>query len=179
MKTLNDVKVMAETLMAKKFTFNTYHGVFTMSGKELGYTFKFDTAKRRFGCCSYGKKTIGLSMPLCAENLDKIDTKITDTMLHELAHAFSVQVYGIRDGRGHGYNWQHIAKQIGCNGKRCFDSNSVNLPKSKYTLVCDSCKKETPKHKRITKTYACGDCCNQHANGKFSHDYKLRLVVNY
>ncbi len=179
MKTLNDVKKMAETLMAKQFTFNTYFGVYTLSGEQLGYTFKFDSAKRRFGCCNYGRKTIGLSMPLCSENLDKIDTKITDTMLHELAHAFSVHVYGIREGRGHGYNWQHIAKQIGCDGKRCFDSDKVNLPKSKYTLLCESCGKSTPKHKVIRKTYACGKCCNEHNNGKFSDKFRLKLVTNY
>ena len=179
MKNLNDVRLMAETLMTKQFTFNTYHGVYTLSGEQLGYTFKFDSAKRRFGCCSYGKKTIGLSMPLCNENLDKIDTKITDTMLHELAHAFCVHVYGVRDGRGHGYNWQHIAKQIGCDAKRCFSSDSINLPKSKYTLLCENCGKETPKHKVIRKTYACAKCCDEHNNGKFSYDYQLKLVTNY
>ena len=177
MKTINDVKKMAEALMCKQFTFKTNSGVCTISGKELGYTFKFDTAKRRFGCCNYTKKTIGLSMPLCSENLDKIDTKITDTMLHELAHAFSVHVYGIK-GRGHNNNWKHIATQIGCDGNRCYDSSKVNLPKSKYKLVCDTCNKETPKHKMIRKTYACGKCCNEHNNGKFTEKYKLRLVIN-
>ena len=77
MANLNDVKRMAETLMAKKFTFNTYHGVFTFSAKDLGYRFEFDNAKRRFGACWYVQKKITLSMPLCAENLDKIETRIT------------------------------------------------------------------------------------------------------
>lgn len=179
MRTLNNVKEMAESLMSKQFTFNTYHGVFTMSANDLGYRFEFDTAKRRFGACWYVAKKISLSMPLCKENLDKIETRITNTMLHELAHAFSVQVYGIREGKGHGYNWKHIAKQIGCDAERCYNGESVNKPLSKYTLVCDSCNKETPKHKMVKRNFACGDCCNKHANGKFSDKYKLRLVVNY
>jgi predicted SprT family Zn-dependent metalloprotease len=179
MKTLNDVKLMAETLMAKQFTFNTYHGVYTLSGNQLGYQFKFDNAKRRFGCCNYGKKFISLSMPLCSENLDKVDTEITDTMLHELAHAFCVHVYGIRNGRGHDYNWQHIAKQIGCNGERCFDSSNVNMPKAKYTLLCEKCGKQTPKHKAVRRVVACGKCCKEHNNGQFSYDYQLKLVTNY
>jgi predicted SprT family Zn-dependent metalloprotease len=179
MRTLNDVKKMAETLIAKEFTFNTYHGVFTMSAKSLGYRFEFDSAKRRFGACWYVAKKITLSMPLSKENLDKIETRITNTMLHELAHAFSVEVYGIREGKGHGYNWKHIAKQIGCDGERCYDGESVNKPQSKYTLVCDSCNRETPKHKVVRKSYACGKCCNEHNNGKFSDKFKLRLVTNY
>lgn len=179
MNTINDVKRMAETLMNKRFTFNTYFGVYTYSAKDLGYRFEFDSAKRRFGACWYTQKKITLSMPLCVENLDKIETRITNTMLHELAHAFCVKVYGLREGKGHGYNWKSIAKQIGCDGERCYDGETVNKPQSKYTLVCDSCKRETPKHKRVTKTYACGKCCDKHNNGKFSHDYKLRLVVNY
>ena len=178
MKTINEVKKVAETLMSKQFTFSTYFGVYTISGKELGYEFKFDTAKERFGCCRYTRKQISLSKPLCIANLDKIDTEITDTILHELAHAFSVHVYGVKEGRGHNYNWKHIAKQIGCNGERCYDSSNINMPKSKYSLVCDSCKKETPKHKMTKKSYACGKCCNEHNNGKFSEKYRMRLILN-
>ena len=178
MKTINDVKEVAETLMSQQFTFSTYYGTYTLSGKQLGYNFKFDTAKRRFGCCSYTRKQISLSKPLSLENLDKVDTQITDTMLHELAHAFSVHVYGMKEGRGHNYNWKHIAKQIGCDGERCFDSDDVNMPKSKYSLICDNCENETPKHKMVKKNYACGKCCSEHNNGKFTEKYKLRLVVN-
>ena len=179
MKNLNDVKRLANDMLDKKFTIKTFFNEYTLSARELGYRFEFDNCKKSFGRCFYGSKKITLSQPLCEANLDKIETRITNTMLHELAHAFSVQVYGVRDGRGHGYNWKHIAKQIGCDGERCYKGETVNKPQSKYTLVCDSCNRETPKHKRITKTYACGKCCDTHNNGKFSHDYKLRLVVNY
>ena len=179
MKTINDVKIVAEQLMAQKFTFKTYHKEFNMSANDLGYRFEFDTAKRRFGCCWYRDKKITLSMPICQENLDKIETIITNTLLHELAHAFSVQAYGITEGRGHGNKWKHIAKQIGCDGERCYKSESINKPESKYTLICDNCKKESPKHKMIKRGYACGKCCNEHNNGKFTDKYKLRLIVNY
>ena len=179
MTTLNDVKKLAVELLNKQFTFKTYKGTHKMSAMDLGYYFEFDTAKQRFGACWYIAKKITLSMPLCKENLDKLETRITNTILHELAHAFSVEVYGIREGKGHGANWKSIASQIGCDAERCFKSESVNKPQSKYTLVCDNCKKETPKHKMVTRTYACAKCCNAHNNGKFSHDYKLRLVVNY
>lgn len=181
MGTINDVRNLAETLLAKEFTFRTYYGEHTISAKELGYVFKFDNKKRSFGTCYYVKKEIHLSLPLCSENLDKIHTNIQNTILHELAHAFCVYVYGIISGRGHDQKWRSIAMQIGCNGKRCFNSDEVNAPKSKYTLLCDNCGTETRKHKltnRLNK-FACGKCCNEHNNGRFTEKYKLRLVQNY
>jgi predicted SprT family Zn-dependent metalloprotease len=179
MGTLNDVKKLAIELLAKDFTFSTYYGEHTLNAMDLGYYFEFDNAKRAFGRCFYGVKKITLSMPLCVENLDKIETRIKNTMLHELAHAFCVHVYGIKFGKGHGSNWKSIARQIGCDGERCFDGDSVNKPKAKYTLVCDSCSTETPKYKMIKRTYACAKCCNQHNFGRYSDKYKLRLVTNY
>ena len=179
MANLNDVKKMAIELLNKEFTFITYYGTNTMSAMDLGYYFEFDNAKRMFGRCFYIEKKITLSKPLCSENLDKIETRITNTMLHELAHAFCVKVYGINHGRGHGANWKSIAKQIGCDGERCYDGNEVNKPKSKYMLVCETCKKETPKYKKTKRESACAICCRTHNNGKYSDKYKLKLVVNY
>jgi predicted SprT family Zn-dependent metalloprotease len=179
MRTLSDVKKLAIELMSKEFTITTYYKTYKISALDLGYYFEFDSAKRRFGACWYVRKKITLSMPLCKENLDKIETRITNTILHELAHAFSVEIYGVREGKGHGHKWKNIAKQIGCDAERCYNGDSVNKPLSKYTLVCDSCNKETPKHKMVKRNFACGDCCNKHANGKFSDKFKLRLVTNY
>jgi predicted SprT family Zn-dependent metalloprotease len=84
----------------------------------------------------------------------------------------------MKHGRGHGSNWKSIAKQIGCDGNRCYDGETVNLPKAKYILTCDNCGYESPKHRKVTKQYACGKCCNKYNGGKFSKDYLLRFVVN-
>ena len=178
MKTLNDVTRLANEMLDKKFTIKTVFDEYTISAREIGYRFEFDNCKRSFGRCFYVSKKITLSLPLCEVNLDKVETRITNTMLHELAHAFSVHIFG-RNGKGHGEHWKNVARQIGCDAQRCYDSNSVNKPASKYTLICDACNKETPKYKKTTRSYACGDCCNKHANGKFHVDYKLRLVINY
>ena len=179
MKTIKDVQAMAIELMNTQFKFTTYYGEHNISAMDLGYYFEFGNKKKSFGTCYYIQKKIQLSLPLCAENLDKVDTKIKDTMLHEIAHAFCVYVYGVKRGKGHGDCWKSIAKQIGCDGKRCFSSESVTMPKSKYTLLCDTCGAETPQYRKVRSTYACGKCCKTHNNGKFSHDYKLRLVENY
>ena len=178
MKTINDVIELANELLNKEFTFTTYYGTHNVSAKSIGYRFEFNNRKRAFGTCNYSQKIIGLSLPLCTENLDKIDSRIYNTILHEIAHALSVHVYGIRFGRGHGANWVSVAKQIGCDGKRCFDSETVNMPKAKYRLVCDSCGAESPKHRKGSRTSACGRCCREHNGGKFSDKFILKFVVN-
>ena len=180
MGTIKDVVNLVETLLAKEFTFSTYYGEHKISAKQIGYRFEFNNRKQAFGTCHYTQKKISLSLPLCSENLDKIHTNIQNTILHEIAHAFCFYIYGSNLGKGHGSYWVSIAKQIGCNGNRCFDSSKVNMPKSKYTLICDTCGNQTPKHKLTSRinNFACGKCCNQHNNGKFTEKYKLRLVEN-
>jgi hypothetical protein len=178
MKTINDVRDLAIELLSKEFTFSTYYGEHTLSAKSIGYRFEFDNAKKIFGRCYYGKKKISLSLPLCSANLDKVDSRIYNTILHEIAHALSVHVYGLSIGKGHGSYWKSIASQIGCDAKRCFDSETVNMPKGKYSLICDNCGTETQKHRKVTSRYACAKCCTKHNGGKFSYEFILRLVEN-
>jgi hypothetical protein len=125
MGTISEVQNLAIELLNKDFTFETYYGTHTMNALDLGYYFEFNNKKRAFGTCHYVSKKISLSLPLCSENLDKIETRIYNTILHELAHAFCVEVYGIKYGHGHGSNWKSIAKQIGCDGERCFDGETM------------------------------------------------------
>jgi predicted SprT family Zn-dependent metalloprotease len=178
MGTISDVQNLAIELMRAEYTIVTSKGTHTISPFKIGYCFGFNSRKRAFGLCRYNIKKVELSLPLCTENLDKIDTRIKNTILHEIAHALSVHVYGIREGRGHGPKWKSIAKQIGCDGNRCYDGDSVNKVKGKYSLVCDHCGYETPKHRKGSRLYACPKCCNEHNGGKFTEKYKLRLVVN-
>ena len=177
MSTLKDVQNLANELINKTFTIETYSGNKQISAKQLGYTFKFDSAKRRFGCCNYSRKTISLSKHMCEVNLHQIEGKIKDTILHELAHAFSFHLYGF-EGKGHGYKWQNVARQIGSDAKRCFsysDFGGLNKPQSKYSHVCPTCGNETPVHRKPKRTYACGKCCT---NG-YDARHKLILKQNY
>lgn len=66
--------------------------------------------------------------------------------------------------------WQHIAKQVGCNAKRCYDSNVIENT-FKYAYECINCQKEIGRHKRITRPTACTNCCKKHNGGKFSEEY--------
>jgi len=170
---LNAVQQMATRLMGEVFTIQGHE----MSGNSLGYTFHFDNARQRLGCCSYSNKTISLSKYLCLENLDKVDGKLTDTMLHELAHAFAREIHG--RGCSHDYRWVRIAQAIGCDGERCYSSEDVNaVTNSKYTNTCPACGNTTPSHKRRRRSYACTPCCNK-AGGGYRAEFKLIVTQNY
>lgn len=171
--TIQDVERLADKLMGQLFEIKDEHyNTHWLSAKELGYTFKFDRAVRRFGCCNYVKRTISLSRPLCLNNLDKLEGKITDTILHEIAHAFSVEVYGRKDGSGHGYRWVSIAKQIGCNGERCYTNKQVDAVQAKYTIYCDA-GHEIARHKRPKNLHrkSCPYCSNRY-NPKYALEYR-------
>ena len=172
-RTLKDVENKANELIDKEFTFKVFGVKHTIDARTLGYRFQFDNAKNRFGACHYRKRVITLSKPICAINLDKLETKITDTILHELAHAFSVYFYG-SEGKGHGSHWRTIALAIGCDGHRCYDGKKINQPKSKYTLVCpNGC--QIPAHRARKRTSSCGRC----GNGSYDSSLLLKQVQNY
>ena len=179
MTTLNTVQDLAIQLMSKTFKVKAKGWTYDLSALDIGYYFEFNNRKRAFGVCNYVKKVINLSQPLCEANLDKLDTQITDTILHEIAHAFCVHIYGTQLGRGHDWRWKSIALQIGCNGERCYDIHEVNHTQSKYTLTCPKCNRTSPKHKKPKREIACGKCCKQYNFGEYSHDFKLILTQNY
>ncbi len=127
------------------------------------FTFKFDNAKLRFGCCNYKKKFISLSRYLVIMNDEE---KVRDTILHEIAHALT---------RWHGHNikWRSIAISLGCDGNRCYDGKIVNHVKGKYVYQCPACKKQMFYHRLKRRKVACGSCCKNFNNNKFSNDYVL------
>ena len=167
---LREVRAMAERLMRQEFIIEGQ----PMSGDALGYRFEFDNARKRLGCCKHWTKRISLSNYLCLGNLDKVDGKLMDTMLHELAHAFARKVYG--GNCGHDYRWVNIAKSIGCNGERCYDHSEVTaVTRSKYTHTCPTCLTTKPVHRRVTRSCSCGAC----SGGRYNPQHKLILTQNY
>lgn len=172
MNTLGDVQQLAVNLMSKEFTIKDIRGnEHTLSANELGYYFKFSNAKRRNGSISYTHKSISLSKPTVESNLHQIDGPIRNTILHEIAHAFSYHLYG-KNGMGHDRKWKSIATQIGCTGERC--TSKYESPKGKYTLVCDSCGREAQMYRKPKVSRSCGAC-----DSVYNPEYKLRVVQNY
>ena len=132
------------------------------------WTFKFDNARSRFGCCKHSTKTISLSRILTELNDEE---NVKDTILHEIAHALA--------GRkaGHSYRWKMVAENIGCSPSRTYDSEEVVTPRSKYTGICPNCDRKTQRDRR-RKNLACGECCRKFNNGLHSKDYIFIWQVN-
>lgn len=103
-----------------------------MAKHELtSWKFAFDKSVRRFGLCSYRKKTIFLSRRL---TLDNSVEEVENTIKHELAHAKSYILHG-RAGCGHGALWKTMCLETGAKPERCYDSDKVNnTAKPKYFL---------------------------------------------
>jgi predicted SprT family Zn-dependent metalloprotease len=165
---IRKAEIMALTLIEKH-----------LSDAKFDWQFEFNNAKRTFGQCVYGKKygrpfhMIKLSKPLVALNDEE---QVRDTILHEIAHALDVEQRGYSS---HDYKWVSIARSIGCNGNRCYNVNDVEQPKSKYSLICNSCKREVPAYRKPKRKKACGVCCRKYNNSKYSEDYLLNLKQNY
>jgi len=152
---LKDAKIMALALMET-------HGLI-----KKGWSFEFDNSKRRFGVCKSWERIIGLSSPLT--QLNSV-AEVKNTILHEIAHAL------VGFGHNHDRVWKAKAIEIGCDGERCFSSNEVNLPPSKYVAVCVKCERVHKREKRISvgKHASCGRC----SGGKYNPTYKLEFVPN-
>jgi predicted SprT family Zn-dependent metalloprotease len=97
---------------------------------ERGWSFRFDGAKRRLGLCDYDERVICVSR----EHAELNDfATVRDTILHEIAHAI------IGPGKGHGKEWQAMARQIGAI-PTARKSPPVS-PQPKLLLWCIECRK--------------------------------------
>lgn len=104
-----------------------------MNEHELrDWTFEYDNAKRRFGICKHGRRTISLSRYLVRLN---DEDKVRDTILHEIAHALC----GPRIG--HGRAWRVKCMEIGAKPERCYDATNddVEQPPHRYEGRCPIC----------------------------------------
>jgi len=110
-------KVLAEELMY-------LHGL-------MDWVFRFDSAKKRFGCCHFTKKQITLSSEIVSLNSELI---VKETILHEIAHALA------GPKACHGKEWKEIVQKIGGNPSIYYDSSIVSCPKLAFTVYCSHCK---------------------------------------
>lgn len=82
----------------------------------LGWTFKFDNARKRGGQCDYTHKRISVSrhlVPLWT------DDAVEQTLFHEIAHAL------VGHGAGHGSMWLSQARVLGYTGGRLHSEPTV------------------------------------------------------
>jgi predicted SprT family Zn-dependent metalloprotease len=102
----------------------------TLHGLTPNWTFRFDSARRRFGRCSHSRRMITLSRPLTELN---DAARVKDTILHEIAHALC------GPNEGHGPAWRAKAQSIGANGEARYDSAIVKQPARPWRSVCPKC----------------------------------------
>ena len=126
------------------------------------YSFKWDNAKVRFGCCHYITKHISLSKTLTLMNNEE---EVKNVILHEIAHSLTI-------GEHHSKVWKAKAISIGYKGDRCY-SKLVKTPKGKYVYQCPICKNKYYEHRKIRRKSACRRCCEKYNNGKYSDDYEI------
>jgi predicted SprT family Zn-dependent metalloprotease len=102
----------------------------TMTAHGLtGWAFEFDDSVRRFGACHWTTKKITLSRALVRLN---DEARVLNTILHEIAHALTPGVW-------HGPAWVEMAKAIGCDGRRCYESDKVVGVARPFTGTCPKC----------------------------------------
>lgn len=74
------------------------------------WSFRFNDAEKKLGVCRYREKRILLSR---AHAVQGAPNQVTDTILHEIAHALA------GPDAGHGPAWKVIARTLGATPKSC------------------------------------------------------------
>lgn len=98
----------------------TKHGLL-----EKGWKFKFDSAKRRFGLCSYSRKVLSVSRFFIDLNSEE---EVTNTIRHEVAHALA------GNDAGHGPVWKSYAVMVGAKPVRCYSRAETTVPEGMFSL---------------------------------------------
>lgn len=114
---------------------------------QLGWKSDSMRAKEIVGRCNYTVKTIELSWPLTLVNSAEL---ITDTILHEIAHAL------VGPGHHHNLIWQHKAVQIGARPIRC-SVGAVGVERQ-YKMKCLCPNKFISFHRKPRLDRRCPNC---------------------
>lgn len=128
---------------------------------QEGWRFNWCRTTRTMARCHYGTKLIEVS-----KHWAKImtDFELKQTILHELAHALSYNIYGW-EGMGHGVNWKKVAKEIGVVvPKHAMDT--LKTPEHTWEVYCKLCNKTLKKmYRKPSSNYnwhthrGCGGNC--------------------
>lgn len=119
-----------------------------------GWTYKIDKrATRRGGQCRYNQRQIGVSAWMIKYN---DEARVRNTILHEIAHALCPP------WEGHGKLWKAKAREIGCDGVRCYNGRHSHLPPAIRPPLAwlGTCPKGHEHHRsrRPQNIHSCGVC---------------------
>lgn len=134
--------------------------------QDLGWTFKLDNAKTRFGYCWYDTKVITFSAWMLHLNgfdyLDQTGVHVVDDVIrHEIAHAIDVEQRGTSD---HSWKWRRVARLCGTRPTTYIHSD-VTSPRGKFYIQC-VCGYTYDFHRKTKYTHyncrTCGRSCKVH-----------------
>jgi SprT-like family. len=122
------------------------HGLF-----EDGWKFQFSDHRTIVGQCVHDKKIIKYSQHFLMKTTEE---SITDTLLHEIAHAL------VGSGHGHDYVWRTKAWQLGCNGERTCGPEAESTAKPNYYMECPICDRRWYRYRMKRRNHGsrCPDC---------------------
>jgi len=94
------------------------------------------------------------------------DDNLTDTVPHEVAHYICDQLYGLRNIRPHGREWQAMMRLFGVEPRRTCSYDLEGIPQRRqqrhpYRCACREHQVSTVRHKRIQAgraQYLCRSC---------------------
>ena len=127
-------------------TLMTEHGLI-----DEGWRFQFSNHKTFLGMCYHEpKKIIALSQHYIYKSPADV---ITDTVLHEIAHAL------VGANHGHDYTWRRKAIEIGCDGNRTC-SQGVSTAKPNYRIECPECGWSVTRYRMKQRNFGsrCPEC---------------------
>lgn len=132
---------------------------------------RFDKRGTCGGTANYSSMELNFNAGLMLDNWDEYMNQVIP---HEVAHLVKSHVYGTdRKGRlhsAHGYYWQSIMREFGCDPDRCHSMDvskvkQVSRPKTKYVYACPCCGKEiiitSVRHNKIVRRGAQYFHCRQ------------------
>jgi len=130
------------------------------------WKFKFDSAKRRLGQCSFRDKRISLSRTLAELNSEE---QVKDTILHEIAHALCPLDF-------HSEKWKRKARELGCSSNVAEKQRDIIMPHPNYRARCGTCGYVSETYRKKKKEVACGICCKKFNNNRYDSKFKLKFV---
>lgn len=102
-----------------------------------GWSFAWDRAVRRLGCCKMRQRTLSLSRYFVEAYLQRDCGLIRNTILHELAHALAWERH---NERGHGAAWHYWCAVLGIPDEKsvckCEDFTPDRLRRQPKYALC-------------------------------------------
>jgi hypothetical protein len=127
---------------------------------DLGWTFRFDRARRRLGLCTWARggrpvKTVSLSRPLAAQLGWSV---MEDVVRHEAAHAVD---YETRGRSAHDAVWKALARRCGADPTAAYEGPLADDAASKYVASCPACSFSRPFYRAPSRAYFCPTCAGE------------------